>query len=492
MEMWLEGLSTVFQGNNLIMLLVGTVYGIIVGALPGIGPMFACSLVLPLTFGMRVESAIILLSAVYASSTFGGSFASILINTPGGVGSVATCWDGYPLAKKGRAGFAIGVVSTASLLGGVLGWLCLVFLAPVFTSIALNMRSAEYFMLGVFALCLVSMAAEGQTIKGLILGSLGLLVSMIGRDPMTAAVRQTYGIMYLEDGIPLAAIALGMFAISEAIDLSANMYKQPEVINAEDSVKTGVMFGFTKPLITIRSGLLGVFMGIVPALGIQAASISAYFIEKKYSKEPETFGKGNPVGLLAPEAANNACVVSSLIPAFTLGIPGSPVAALFIAALIIHGVQPGVQFFSRGAFTHTIFMGILFSQFAFFVIGLLSAKLFAKIVRIPVSLLIPTITILSAAGAYAIRNTVLDIFFAIIFGFFGYILKKYNWPVACFVFGNVLGVILESNFHRVLFASGGSYAPFYTRPGSLGILIATILFMGWPLIKKVFLKIRKT
>lgn len=485
--MWLEGLLVVLSLTNIMYLIVGTVYGIIVGALPGLGPMFAISLLLPLTFGMPMDSAIILMSAVYAACAYGGSYASILVNAPGGVGSVATCWDGHALTQQGKAGFAIGISTFASLMGGIIGWLSLIFTAPLLTEIAMSIRSAEIFAIGILALSLMSMATEGQTLKGLILGAFGLLIAMVGRDPMTATVRQTFGILYLEDGIPLAGIALGIFALSEAISLAERDEDAGEIEEPKGGVLQGAWFVLKKPIVMIRSGLIGAFVGLMPALGISTASIMAYFVEKRAAKNPDDWGKGEPTGLMSPEVANNACVVASLIPTFTLGIPGSPVAALFLTALIVHGLMPGVEFFAHsGSLPYAVFMGILAAQFAFALIGLAMAKYLVKVVRVPRALLVPAITILCVLGAYAIRNTLMDVFFTVIFGFLGYVLKKHNWPLACLALGNVLGAILETNFHRVLMASGGSYAPFFTRPGSLSILLITAILLCWPFIKKLF------
>ncbi len=483
--MWWEGFLVATQGYNLLYLLSGTVVGLIIGALPGLGPLFAVALMLPLTFGMPAVSAIILLAAVHASTAYGDSLASILINTPGGVGSVASCWDGFPMAQQGKAGMALGLSAAGSLFGGVIGWLSLVLISPVLTGLALKMGPAEYFMLALLALSLLSLAAQGETIKGLILGGIGLLLAFIGRDPITATQRFTMGNMYLQDGVPLVPVVVGLFALSQAIILAESGGVIAQVRGTKGDVWQGVVGAFRRPITLLRGGIIGILLGIMPALGLSTANIVAYLAEKRASREPETFGKGNVAGLLAPETAKNACIVGDLIPTFTLGIPGSSTTALFLAALTLHGIQPGAEFFQAGSLSYAVFVGILLAQFAFFVLGLLFAGYFARVVLLPNSLLVPLIVVLSFIGAYAMRHTLLDVLITILFGFVGYVLSKHRWPQACLVLGFVLGDIAESNLQRALLISGGSYLGVLARPGALGIFMTMLVMLGWPYLAKL-------
>lgn len=481
--MWLEGFMLAIQGQNLIYLILGTGFGLLVGALPGLGPLFGVALMLPLTFGMEASTAIIFLAAIHAATAYGDSIASILINTPGGVGSVAACWDGYPMAKQGRAGMALGISTVGSFIGGLIGWLTLVAIAPVLTAFAIKIGAAEYFMLAVMALSLLAIAAQGETIRGLILGGIGLLLAFVGQDPIQGLTyRFTFGSIFLEDGLPLVPVTVGLFALSQAMVLAEEGGSIAEIFQVSGGVWRGVVEAVRRPLTMIRGGIIGILLGIMPALGLSSANIIAYLVEKRSSKEPESFGTGNPAGLLAPETSKNACVVGDMIPTFTLGIPGSATTAILLAALTIHGLEPGPRFFLSGAEPYAVFVGILLAQFAFFLSGLFLARYFAKVVLIPNSLLVPGIVLLSFIGSYAMRNRMEDVLITIIFGVLGYFLNKLRWPGACLVLGLVLGKMVESNFHRAVQIGDGSYAVFFTRPISLVLFIVTLIFMLWPYI----------
>ena len=478
--MWIEGFLTALQPLNLVYLLAGSAFGLVIGALPGLGPLFGVALMLPLTFGMNPATAIIFLSAVHAATAYGDSFASILINTPGGVGSVASCWDGYPMAQKGKAGVAMGISTLGSFVGGVIGWISLVALSPVLVWVALKMGPAEYFMVSLMALSLLALASGGQVLKGLFLGGTGLLLSFIGRDPITAEARFTFGWPYLEDGLPLAPVVLGLFALSQVLVLSAEGGSISE-FRRVGNVWEGFVQALKLPATIIRAGVVGIFMGVLPALGLSSANVVAYFLEKRASPNPEKFGQGEPRGLLAPEIAKNACIVGDLIPTFTLGIPGSSVTAIFLAAMVMHGIQPGAEFFSHsGALPYTVFAGILLAQVAFFILGLLFARHFAKVVLIPNALLVPMIVVLSFIASLALRGNMEDVVVTFVFGFIGYLLNLYRYPGACLVLGLVLGDLVEANFHRALLIGRGSLAIFFTRPISLTLFLLTLLMLFWP------------
>lgn len=481
--MWIEGFLTALQPINLIYLIAGTAFGMVIGALPGLGPLFGVALMLPLTFGMPAATAIIFLTAVHAATAYGDSFASIMINAPGGVGSVASCWDGYPMAQKGQAGTAMGISTFGSFIGGVTGWISLVVLSPLLIAVAVNMGPPEYFMVSVMALSLLSLASGEQPLKGLFLGGIGLLLSFVGRDPITAEARFTFGITYLEDGLPLAAVVLGLFALSQALVLS-----QEEGSISQFRTVGRVWEGFLQvlrlPATILRASIVGIFMGVLPALGLSSANVVAYFMEKRAAKDPEKFGQGDPRGLLAPEIAKNACIVGDLIPTFALGIPGSSVTAIFLAAMIMHGLQPGAEFFSRsGVLPYTVFAGILLAQFSFFIMGLLFARHFAKAVLIPNAILVPIIVVLSFIASLALRGNVEDMIVTFIFGFIGYLMSVYRYPAACVVLGLVLGDLVEANFHRSILIGHGSYTIFFTRPASLTLFILTVVMLAWPYLK---------
>ena len=481
--MWLEGFLTALLPLNLLYLVLGTTAGMLVGALPGLGPLFAVSLMLPLTFGMPPATAIIFLSAVHAATAYGDSFSSIVINTPGGVGSVASCWDGYPMARKGQAGVAMGISALGSFLGGVIGWISLIGLSPLLVWLALKMGPPEYFMVTVLALSLLALAAGEEVVKGLFLGGVGLLLSFVGRDPITAEARFTFGLLYLEDGLPLASVVLGVFALSQVLVLTGKAGSISQ-IRGIGTVWSGFRIALRLPGTIARAGLVGIVMGVLPALGLSSANVVAYLLEKKLSKHPETFGTGEPRGLLAPEIAKNACIVGDLIPTFTLGIPGSSVTAIFLAAMVIHGLRPGPEFFSSsGALPYTIFAGILLAQVSFFVMGLLFARQFAKVALIPNAFLAPLIVVLSFIGSLALRGRLEDVIVTFVFGFIGYLLASFQYPATCLVLGLVLGNLMEANFHRSLLIAEGAYSIFVTRPISLTLFLLTLALLIGPYVK---------
>jgi putative tricarboxylic transport membrane protein len=489
--MWLDAFATALQAQNVIYLLAGTAIGLVIGALPGLGPLFGVSLALPFTFGMPAATSIIFLVSIHAATAYGDSIASILINTPGGIGSVAACWDGYPLAKKGKAAMALGISTFGSLLGGIIGWITLVLIAPVLTAFAMQIGAPEYFMLGIMALSLLAIASRGEHIRGLILGGVGLLLAFVGQDPIQGLnYRFTFGIPFLEDGLKLVPVTVGLFALSQAIVLAEEGGTIAEVVeHIGGSVWEGVRESLRRPLTIIRGGIVGILLGIMPALGISTANIIAYFVEKQASKEPQTFGEGNPAGLLAPETSKAACVVGDLIPTFTLGIPGSATTAILMVALVIHNLEPGPRFFLSGSAPYTVFAGILLAQIAFFISGMLLARYFAKIVLVPNALLVPTIVLLSFIGSYAMYNHVEDLVVTLVFGLAGYLLHKAHWPTACLVLGMVLGDLIEGNFHRSLAIGDDSLSIFVTRPISMVLLICTLVFLVWPYVSPLFTRL---
>ncbi|MEW6547689.1 MAG: tripartite tricarboxylate transporter permease [Bacillota bacterium] len=475
--MWLEGFICALSAYNLLCLLAGTLVGLIVGALPGLGPLFGVSLALPFTVGMPPESAIILLSAIHAATAYGDSIASILVRVPGSAATVAACWDGYPMTQQGRGAVALAMSALGSLFGGLAGWIALVVISGPLVRLALKMHSAEYFMVALVALSLLAVAGSGNMAKGLLMGFLGLLLSTVGQDLFTGGFRFTLGSPYLESGIPMVPAVLGLFAISQALVLAEEGGTIAKVERVSGGALAAVRETVRHWATVIRGALVGVVMGILPALGLSSANVVAYLIEKRVSRDPESFGRGNPAGVLAPETAKSACVIGDLIPTVTLGIPGSPTTAIFMAALILHGLRPGPDFF-QGKFPYVVFAGILMAQFAFFIIGLLCARYLARIVLLPNAYMVPTIIALSLIGAYAANYSVYDMWVALAFGVLGYVMQKYGFPSACLVLGFVLGNIAETNFVRALMVNG-SYVVFVTRPISLALLlIAVVSFLS--------------
>jgi len=485
----MSALFTALSPLNLIYMLVGTVLGILIGAAPGLGPVFALAILLPMTYSMSATSSVIFLSAVYGACCYGGSISAILLNTPGTPGNVATCFDGYPMTRRGEAGRALGISTMASLVGGLFGVAAFALLGNALAQLSLKIGAAEYFLLAVAGLCLVALAAKGNALKGIIMGGLGLMLTFIGRSVVTGDKRFTFGTVYLEDGLQFIPIVIGAFALAQALIL----VNEKGAMSAADSKVSGVMEGtkevFKFPVPLVRSSVLGTIIGIVPGLGINAASFITYVVEKNAAKDKDTFGKGNTKGLIAPQTAIGAVTSSALIPAFALGVPGSSSAALFLSALSIHGVQTGYSFYSKnGDMVSTIIWGMLLAQFAFAILGLLGAKYFAKITEMPNSLLVPLILMLSVVGAYASRRQIMDVVVMLVAAVIGYCLERNKFPLSCLILGLILGSLAEDNYCRAMRLSGGSWSIFVTRPISLILIIVIVVCFAWPFLKKLFVR----
>jgi len=482
--LWLDGFVGALSSENIIWLFLGTFLGLIIGVLPALGANFGVALMLPFTFGLDPAAALIFLCAIHASTNYGDSIASILLNVPGGPGTVATCWDGYPMAQQGKAGQALGIATLSSFIGGAIAWLSLAALAKPIGELAMIIGAPEYFMLGLMALSLVSVASRGETAKGLIMACFGLILSTIGQDPVTGlAYRFTFGTLWLEAGIPIVVSTLGIFAISQIIILFEEGKIAGKALDVQDSVLSGFKEVLRRPLTLLRSGVVGWFLGILPALGVALAGITSYLVEKNYSPERENFGKGAPGGVVAAETGKGACVVGDLIPTFTLGIPGSVTGAILMGALIIHGIDPGPRFLLSGDLPYIVFAGLLLGQLSYLIMGPLACKLLARVIFFPIPLLAPIITVLCFLGAFTERNYTFDILLMVAIGIMSYGLGRIGYPVVCMVLGLILGPIVEINFSRSLAIDYGSYAIFLHRPIALTLLTITLLFLAWPYFK---------
>ncbi len=490
--MWIEGFMHALSGMNILWLLFGSAIGLVIGVLPALGANFGVALMLPFTFGMDPAAAIIMLCAIHAACNYGDSVTSILLNVPGSPGTVATCWDGYPLAQQGRGGEALGIATLSSFIGGVAVWLMLALMVAPITKLALAFGAPEYFALVFMALGLVSVAAKGETMKGLIMACMGLAFSAVGQDEVLGTTyRFTFGISWLEAGIPVVVSTLGIFAIPQVIDMLSQGGSVAQCAEIKDSILRGFRTPLRKPLTLLRAGGVGAFVGILPALGVALAGIAAYLTEKKYSREADGFGKGAPAGLVAAEVGKGACVVGDLIPTFTLGVPGSVTGAILMAALIMQGIEPGPKFLLSGVLPYTVFAGLLLAQATFLITGVLFGKQMCRVAFVPNVFLAPSLTVLVFLGAYATQNSSFDILLALLFGLAAYALEKANYPVVCMVLGLILGPILEANFHRSLGESLGSYAVFFTRPMAVGMFVITFLFLTGPTIMHLLRPYRK-
>ncbi len=470
---------------NLLAVIAGTVLGIVIGGLPGLGPTIGVALFLPVTYGMNPSTGLILMIALYMASEYGGSISAILVGAPGTAAAIATVMDGQPLARKGFPGKALGVSLTASTIGGIISTFVLICFSASLVKVALKFGPPEYFALGVFGLSLVSSLSGKQASKGLLMAIIGLLMTTIGIDPISGYSRFTFGIPTLFEGIPLIPVLLGLYAVSTVLEMVESIYRE----RREGANRKGVSSDFlTKKEIKsviptiLRGSVLGTIIGTIPGAGGSIACWVAYDQEKRLAKDKSEFGKGDFRGIAAPEAANNATVGGALIPLLTLGIPGSPTTAVLLGALMLHGLMPGPDLFSNSPeVVYGVFAGLLLTCVAMFVLGFLGSKVWSLTLNIPNAVLAPIILGLTIIGSYSNRNLMMDVYLALGFGIMGYAFKKFDFPMAPLVLAVVLGRIMESNLRRSLLMSQNDFSIFFSRPLAAVLTSLGILSFFYPL-----------
>ena len=484
-ELLISAIRDCLTPQALLIMCVGTVAGLIVGALPGLSSTMGVALAIPLTFGMDPKLGLMLLGAVYCSSVYGGSLTAILLRTPGTDASIATTFDGFPMTQKGLGGKAIGVSTTGSFFGGIVSVFALLFLAPQLAKIALKFGSAEYFLVAIFGLSVIISISSGSYLRGLICGAFGLLLSTCGMDNFTGYARFIFDNDSLLDGIPLLPALIGLFSLSQAIKISvddeSSLVKDSDVEFNDRVMLSWKEFKQLLPTMS-RSSLIGTVIGIIPAAGTSIAAFLSYDQAKRASKHPEEFGHGAIEGVAAPETANNAVTGGSLIPALTLGIPGNAVTAIFIGGLTIHGLIPGPSLFTKHAeTTYALIFSLFIANTLFYVIGIAFARQFAKIIKTPTKILAPIICVFSVIGSYAIRNNMLDVCILFAFGVIGYFMERYKFSPSPIVLALILGPMAESEFRRSMAVFHDSITPFFTRPLSLAIMALIALSVVVPL-----------
>jgi len=479
------GFSIGLTPANLLYCLVGVVLGTLVGVLPGIGPTGTISLLLPVTFGINPVSAIIMIAGIYYGSQYGGSTTSILVNIPGEAASVVTCMDGYQMAKQGRAGPALGIAAIGSFFAGTVGVVFLMLLAEPLSEVAIKFGPPEYFSLMILAITILSFIGQGSMAKAMIMATMGLALSQVGIEMVTGQSRFTFGIDYLEDGIGLVPLVMGLFGISEVL---TNLDESETLEVFTTKIKN--IFPSLKDLAdsamaVIRGTVLGIFLGILPGGGAVVSSFVSYAVEKKVSKHPEKFGNGAIEGVAGPESANNAASSGGFIPLFALGIPSNVIMALLLGALMTHGVMPGPLLIKQHA---DIFWGTVASMYIgnvmLVILNLPMVGLWVKLLKVPYSILFPFILFFCVIGAYSINNSVFDIFTMIVFGVVGYILRKFKYELAPLVMAFILGPMLENSLRQSLLISMGSFTIFLTRPLSALCLIVSVALLIWPMLFK--------
>jgi putative tricarboxylic transport membrane protein len=481
METIVQAVTFVLQWQNLAALAGGTVYGIIIGVLPGLGPSAGMALALPLVMTWHPGTALIFMGALYKCSNYGGSLTAILVNTPGDASNAATVLDGYPMCQRGKGGVALGLSATSALVGGTIGMICLSVAAPYLADFALEFGPAEYFLTAMLALSLIAAVVQGATIKGLIAAGLGLLLSTVGYDVIAGQLRYTFGWAQIEDGIPLIQALVGLFAVTQALVLAESATSISRLAKLSGGFWEGARTYFLHPVVMIRSAIVGLFVGVLPGVGQSSAGLLAWADAKRVSKHPETFGQGEPAGVLASETATNACMPGDLVCTIALGLPGSVGAAVFLGVMIIFGIVPGpLVFLDQAQIIYSLFAALFLTSFLIFVIGMTVARRLAVVTLLPNNVIVPLILVVSLLGSFAIRNEMSDVIISLAFGALGYIMLKRGFTPIPLLLGLVLGEMVETNYHRALLISGGSYSIFYASTISKILIVLTILSLAGP------------
>lgn len=464
------------DGIIIFWICVGVIAGVLVGAVPGLTGAMTISLTVPLTFGMEATHALSLLVAMYVGSVSGGLITATLLRIPGTPASIITTLDGFPMAKGGRPGRALGLGIFASLFGGLISWMVLALLAKPLADWSTKMGPTDMFSLVFLALVLIAVLSRESMVKGLFAGALGIFCALPGQHPALGQSRMTFGVPELDAGFKLLPVLLGLFAVSQVLRDMVDLKKEAETIEVKsDSLLLKLGEWKTQFFNLLRSSGIGSIVGVLPGIGANVGSILAYGAAKSHSKTPEKFGTGCDEGIVASESANNATVGGALVPLVALGIPGSVIDAILLGALVIHGLQPGPLLFKNNPeVVNTIITTYLIANLVMFAFMFLAARYIARLSRAPKEILIPVILTFCVVGSFALGNRMFDVWVMIGFGVLGFVLDRFKIPLAPFVIGFVLAPMAEENICSALMLSGGSWAPFFTRPISLLLLVISL------------------
>ncbi len=471
----------------LLLIVLATLGGILVGALPGLNATNGVALLLPFTITMEPIAAIAVLTTIYCAATFAGAITAILINTPGTSASATTCLDGYPLAQRGEAGRALGMAAVSSTIGGIISVICLMAAAPLLAGAAYKFAPPEYFALTVFGLSMLASIGEESSIKSIMSGAFGVLLATVGIDLLTTVERFTFGMNELTEGIGFVPVMIGVFGIAELLTQAGQLGIVRERITLR-AIQLPSKADYQKTWKAIlRSSGIGTFIGILPAEGATIASMIGYNEAKRWSKTPEEFGKGSIEGIAGSEAANNSATGGAMVPTLALGIPGSPTAAVILAGLMVHGLRPGPTMFTeQSTFVFAIFWSMLLVNVLFFFVGLYGARIFARATLIPLTILWPMVFLFSMVGAYALDQSMIDVWIALIFGVIGYLMKRYGFSVVSLAIGLILGGMLEKRLGQSMVMLDEQWWLIATRPLSLLFLVLTVLALAGPfLLRKI-------
>ncbi|MCI8815462.1 MAG: C4-dicarboxylate ABC transporter [Angelakisella sp.] len=497
MQNILLGLSALMQPQTLLFLFIGTVVGLIIGALPGLTGNMAIALMVPVTFTMDPTTGLAFLTAIYCSSIFGGSISAILLGIPGTISSFATTLDGYPMALQGKAGTALGVSTLSSVFGGVFSAIVLMSLTSVLAEFALTFGPAEYFAVAVLGLSCIASIGGKSISKGLLSGFIGLFIACIGMDPQTGVKRYTFGNINLLSGVEMVAALIGLFGVISVLK-SAEKAKKATGERAEEKMpdvgSTWIGWKMCAQLLPtwLRGAVIGTVVGIIPGAGTNVATFLAYDTEKKISKDGDTFGKGNPKGVAAPESANNGVTGGSLVPLLALGVPGNATSALFLSALMLQGLATGpVLFTDHADIVYALFLAFFICNIIMAPLGLFLLRYMKKILSVPESLMGGIILAFCVTGVFSIATNPFDVITVIVFGVLGYVFYKFDIPSAPLIVCLVLGSMAERNLRQALVANSGSYSFLWTRPITLMVLLISLFSFFAPIISKAVKSARK-
>jgi putative tricarboxylic transport membrane protein len=483
LDLLFQGFAIALQPQNLVFIALGVLIGQIVGALPGLGPAAGMALLLPLTFGLEPATAIMMLAGIMYGGQYGGTLTSVLINVPGEASGVMTALDGHAMARQGRAGAALAIAAVGSFLAGMAAVAAVALIAPPLADFGLNFNAPEYFLLAALGI-IATGSLGGSPVRSLIAGVMGLMIALIGVDPLTGTPRLSFEQPYLFEGIDFIPVAIGVFGIAEVLSSMERIAAvQPIRTRLKDMWLTKADW-VTCRLSIVRGGIIGLFVGIMPGAGASVASLLAYLSERRFSKSPETFGKGAIDGVAAAEAANNASAHGALIPMLSLGIPGSASSAVLLAALILHGIRPGPMLMTQEApLVWSLIASMFIGNIILVILNLPLAPLFAAILRVPYVYLAPGILAVSLVGAYAATLDMGEVWKCILFGLLGWMMMKFDIPRAPLVLALVLASLMETSLRQSLLLSFGSPMIFFERPISAILLVAVLIALFLPLVK---------
>ena len=493
--MLLDALKQIFTVQNVLMMNIGLAAGIIIGAMPGLNVTFAITVLLTMTFGMDALPGLYLLLGAYCGGMYGGSITAILLNTPGTPNSISTAWDGYPLAKSGRAGDALKTALVGSTFGGLISAFALLFLAPQLATIVYKIASPEYFVLCVFGITATVSTSRKNILKGFLSALLGLLLSCVGLDPLYGTKRLTFGVPSLAAGFAAVTCMLGLYALAQVLSESntarkAGDHAQPTFQYTKSTVRIMDLLKYWKTI--IKSSIFGIVIGAIPGTGGAISAMFSYNEAHRASKHPEEFGSGSLEGVIASETGNNAVTGATLIPMLTLGIPGDSCMAVLLGALTMQGIVPGAGLFTgENVWVYALMIGLLVINIFMLLQGSLFIRAFANISKLKENIILPCIVILCIVGGFAIGNNTYQVFVLIGFGLLGYLMKLFQIPIAPMTIAMVLSSLFETNLRRSLIVSYGDVLVFFKRPVCILLFVITLLFLFLPqvtaLVKRIFI-----